>query len=94
MDETPLPPGTDGDDPILPPSPDTFRRVVFGQLSDPLVRPHPEPPEAAEDELTRAALSDPEASLAPTPSEEPTAWRWVILLAGAATALYILFGRP
>lgn len=79
------------EDPIVPPSPDTFRRVVFGQVAEPLVRPHPEPPEAAEDDLTFAALTDAEPADGP-PNDEPTAWRWVVLLAGAAVALYILFG--
>jgi hypothetical protein len=93
MDDTQLPHGTSlpEEDPVVPPSPDTFRRVVFGQVADPLVRPHPEAPEAEEDELTRAALMDSE-SAETEPSDEPTAWRWVVLLAGTALALYILFG--
>lgn len=75
------------------PAQDPFRRLVFGQLSDPLVPPHPEAPEALEDELTRAALSDPAAFEEPVPAEEATAWRWVVLLAGSAMALYLVFGR-
>lgn len=92
MQDAPHPP-EDQDDPIAPPTQDPFRRMVFGQLSDPLVRPHPEAPEAPEDELTRAALSDPAALSHPEPAEEATAWRWVVLLAGSAVALYLVFGR-
>jgi hypothetical protein len=79
-------------DPVLGGSQDSFRRVYFGQLSEPLVRPHPEPPEAEEDELTRAALGDPEAGLEHG-HDEPTAWRLVLIALVAAVALAIVFGR-
>lgn len=75
------------------PPPDTFREVLFGQVSEPLVPFHPESPEAEEDELTRAALSDPEAFHPELPNQEPTVWRWVVLLLVGAGALALVFGR-
>lgn len=69
---------------------DTFRKVYFGQLSDPLVPPHPAPPEAPEDELTRLALEDPQPT-EPPPSPSPTLWRLITLLAFAVLALGIVF---
>lgn len=44
----------------------------------------------AEDELTRAALSDPAAFDAPAPSG-PTAWRWITLFVIAILALAGIF---
>lgn len=86
----PLPPSEPED---LPPPENTFRRVYFGQLSEPLVPDHPEPPEAEEDELTRAALTDPDASELSRPHTEPTPWRWVVLVLLAAGSLWVLFAR-
>lgn len=79
-------------DPVTGGSQDSFKRVVFGQLAEPMVRPHPEPPEAEEDDLTRAALGDPEAGRE-TAHDEPTVWRMILIALVAATALAIVFGR-
>lgn len=85
-------PRPEDDDPNLPTlHQDGFRQVYFGQLSDPLVRAHPEPAEAEEDELTRAALSDPEAARVHHIHDHPTPWRVVFLLLVAAFALGIVF---
>lgn len=89
--EPPPGPGTEPD-PLPGPGKDSFRQVYFGQLSEPLVRDHPEPPEAEEDALTQAALGDPEAG-AERPREEPTLWRIVLIALVAAVALAIVFGR-
>lgn len=82
----------DPNDPVTGGAHDGFKKVMFGQLSEPMVRAHPEPPEAEEDELTRAALADPDAGL-DRQGTEPTAWRWVMILLVAAVALGIVFGR-
>ena len=74
--------------PPLPP--DTFRRVYFGQVVDPLVPPHPEPGETPEDELTRLALEDPMA-FEPPPRSGPTVWRLLALVAFAVISLAIVF---
>lgn len=79
-------------DPLTGGTQDGFRRVYFGQVSEPLVRPHPEPPEAEEDDLTRAAMGDPEAGRERS-HDEPTAWRMVLIALVAAIALAIVFGR-
>ena len=79
-----------GSEEELPPPVDSFHRVYFGQLSEPLVPPHPGPPEAQEDELTRQALEDPAAGLEPADSG-PTAWRVVALVLFAVGALAVVF---
>lgn len=72
---------------------DTFRKVYFGQISDPLF-PEPHPPvETREDELTRAALMDPSAGKAEAIDPGPTSWRWVFLLLLAVGALAIIFWK-
>lgn len=50
--------------------------------------PHP----AEEDELTRAALSDPDA-FAPPPAERASVWRGIFLVVLAVGALAVLFWR-
>lgn len=70
--------------------PETFRRVYLGQVIDPLVPPHPEPPESPEEELTRLALEDPLAQESP-PQGGPTLWRLLALIAFAVVALGIVF---
>jgi len=75
---------------VLHPS-DSFRRIYFGQISDPLI---PEPDEASatpDDELTRAALADPDAYRGEEIDPRPTSWRWVFLLLVAVVALGIVF---
>lgn len=87
-------PRPEDDDPNLPTlHQDGFRQVTFGQVADPLVRYHPDPPEADEDELTRAALSDPEAARVHHVHEHPTPWRVIFLVAVAAVALGVVFLR-
>lgn len=70
---------------------DTFRKIYLGQVSDPLIPSHPEPPESPEDELTRLALEDPQAS-EPSPGGGPTLWRLILLITFAVLALGIVFG--
>lgn len=94
----PLPPNEQ--DPASPPDregepapQDTFRKIYFGQLSDPLI---PEPQESSappEDELTRAALEDPDAYKGEEIDPRPTTWRWVFLLLLAVGSLAIVFRK-
>ncbi len=70
---------------------DTYRKVLFGEVADPLFPPHPGAPEAPEDELTQAALEDPEAAHLELPHPHPTLWRLVVLLVFAVVALACVF---
>ncbi len=79
-------------DSVVPPQ-DGFRKIYFGEIGDPLVPPHPEPPEAPEDELTQAALSDGARSYPEHTQPAPTAWRAVAMLLVGAFALAYLFLR-
>ena len=69
-----------------------WKPVVMGQLVDGLIPPHPEPPEAAEDELTQAALSDPEDVAYQEPDPRPTFWRVLVVVFIAVAALSVVFG--
>lgn len=82
-------PGLGGD----PPFQDGFRRVYLGQVSDPLIPPHPGSPEATEDELTAAALQDPATEIRDTPMLKPTLWRVVFLIVLAVLALAVVFWK-
>jgi hypothetical protein len=70
---------------------DTYRKVIFGEVADPLFPLHPGAPESTEDELTRAALEDPAVSALNVPNSEPTFWRFVALLVFAVAALAVVF---
>ncbi len=70
---------------------DTYRKVMFGEVADPLYPPHPGPPEAEEDELTRAAMSDPAAHNLNMSNPNPTAWRIITVFGVAVLALSIVF---
>jgi hypothetical protein len=99
--ETP-PIGPEPEEPYLGPAPgccpgdrDAWKLVYFGQISRDLVPFHPEPPEAPEDELTRAALSDPDSQTRGEPGHDtrPTLWRLLAVLAVAVIALGLVFWR-
>ncbi len=92
LDAEPLPQA----EPDLPPTqgPDgAWRRTAFGQIAEPLVPPHPEPPEAPEDELTQAALADPHGTIRDMPNTHPTFWRLVFLIVLCVGALAFVFWR-
>jgi hypothetical protein len=81
----PQPPATDKD---------AWKLVYFGQLSRDLVPYHPDPPEAPEDELTQAALSDPDGvTRGETETSGPTFWRVLAVVAIAIAALAMVFWR-
>jgi len=69
---------------------DTYRKVLFGEVADPLFPPHPGAPESSEDELTRAAMEDP-AGRVQASHAEPTFWRFITLLVFAVAALAVVF---
>jgi hypothetical protein len=68
-----------------------WKPVVMGQVSGDLVPPHPEPPEATEDELTLAALTDPADVSRQEAGTHPTVWRVLILILIAVAALSMVF---
>ena len=70
---------------------DTYRKVILGEVSDPLFPPHPGAPESSEDELTRAAMEDPAALAGEDGHAEPTVWRLIALLVFAVVALTVVF---
>ena len=72
---------------------DTYRKVMFGEVADPLFPPHPGDPEATNDELTRAALEDPAALEVEQGDPRPTLWRLVTILVFAMGALAVVFWR-
>lgn len=72
---------------------DTYRKVMFGEVSDPLFPPHPAPAEATEDDLTRAAMEDPAACEVEAPHANPTFWRVVVVLVVAIAALTLVFWK-
>jgi hypothetical protein len=64
----------------------------MGQASHDLLPPHPGPPEAPEDDLTREALEDPAAESREDEHTHPTLWRVVVLMLVALAALSVVFG--
>jgi len=79
---------------VLPKDRDAWKMVYFGQLSRDLVPYHPEPPEAPEDELTQAALTDPDSVTRGEPqSTAPTLWRVLTVVTVAIAALGLVFWR-
>ena len=97
--DDPRPGGAESPEPAgeLGPPPkdkDAWKLVYFGQISRDLVPYHPEPPEAPEDELTRAALEDPDNVHRGEPAPVgPTLWRVLAVFAIAVGALALVFWR-
>jgi len=78
----------------VPKDKDAWQVVYLGQLSRDLVPYHPDPPEAPEDELTEAALSDPDgATRGEAAPNGPTFWRALVMVAVAIIALTLVFWR-
>jgi len=73
---------------------DAWKVVYFGQLSRDLVPYHPDPPEAPEDELTQAALTDPDSvTRGEIDQAAPTFWRVLTVAAVAIVSLALVFWR-
>ena len=72
---------------------DSFHRIFFGQVEEPLF-PAPDPPsDLPEDDLTRAALNDPAAHTLDIQEAPPTLWRFVVLIIVVVVALAIVFWK-
>jgi hypothetical protein len=72
---------------------DGYRNVMFGQIADGLLPPHPGEPESPESDLSQAALSDPAASELERQNINPTPWRAIVVITLAAIALAIVFWK-
>ncbi len=72
---------------------DSFHRIIFGQVEEPLF-PAPNPPtDTPDDELTRAAMNDPAAHTLDIQETPPTLWRFLVLIALVVGALTIVFWK-
>ncbi len=72
---------------------DSFHRIIFGQVEEPLF-PAPNPPsDTPEDDLTRAALNDPAGRTVDIHDAAPTLWRFVVLIILVVVALAIVFWK-
>ena len=71
--------------------PEGWKPVILGQLAGELLPAHPDLPETTEDELTQAALSDPEGLGDHEPETAPTLWRLVMLILITVGTLSIVF---
>jgi hypothetical protein len=70
---------------------DSFRKVYLGQASDPIYPPCSCQGGVDEDELTRAALEDPDAVHQRPPHVQPGLWHLIFLAALAVFALGFIF---
>lgn len=72
---------------------DSFHRIFFGQVEEPLF-PAPNPPsDTPEDDLTRAALNDPAAHTINIHEGPLTLWRLMALVLLVVVALAIVFWK-
>jgi len=70
---------------------DSFHRIIFGQVEEPLFPAPNVPSDTPEDDLTRAALNDPAADTHDRHETPPTLWRLVVLIILVVVALAIVF---
>ena len=90
-DASPEPESTRDPAPV-PGDPEAWKLVYFGPLSRDLLPPHPGPAECQEDELTQAALTDPEsATRGEREQRGPTFWRALAVVALALASLAFIF---
>jgi hypothetical protein len=83
-----------GDEQPLDTHQDGFRKVYLGQVSDPVYPTCACSSELSEDELTRAALEDPDAVTERPTHTQPGLWHLIFLAALAVFALgFIFIGR-
>lgn len=87
--------GTEPEEPeILEVHPtDSFHRIIFGQVEEPLFPAPSAPSDTPEDDLTRAALNDPAGSTVDIHDTGPTLWRFVVLIVLVVGALAIVFWK-
>jgi len=72
---------------------DSFHRIIFGQVEEPLFPAPDAPSDMPEDDLTRAALNDPAAHTFDIDETPPTLWRLVLLIIVVVAALAIVFWK-
>lgn len=72
---------------------DSFHRIIFGQVEEPLFPAPNVPSDMPEDDLTRAALNDPAAHAFDIHDASPTLWRLVALIIVVVVALAIVFWK-
>ena len=72
---------------------DSFHRIIFGQVEEPLFPSPSAPSTMPEDDLTRAALSDPAAHTIDIHNTPPTLWRFVLLIIVVVAALALVFWK-
>ena len=72
---------------------DSFHRIIFGQVEEPLFPAPNIPSGTPEDDLTRAALNDPAAHTVDIQETPPTLWRLVVLIILVVVALAIVFWK-
>jgi len=100
MPSSPNSPDPEGADPQPPAdaplelgAQDSFRRIYFGQLSEPLIAEPRTPNPTPEDGRARAALGDPAGRDLEWVDPGPTSWRWIFLLALGIVALATVFWK-
>lgn len=91
----PLTPNAEPEEPeILAVHPqDSFHRIFFGQVEEPLFPPPNPPCDTPEDDLTRAALNDPAAHTLDIHDSPLTLWRLMALVILVVVALAIVFWK-
>ncbi len=72
---------------------DSFHRIFFGQVEEPLFPPPNPPCDTPEDDLTRAALNDPAAHTLDIHDSPLTLWRLMALVLLVVVALAIVFWK-
>jgi hypothetical protein len=72
---------------------DSFHRIIFGQVEEPLFPAPDTPVDTPEDDLTRAALNDPAGHTVDIQETPPTLWRLVVLILLVVVALAIVFWK-
>lgn len=69
---------------------DGFRKVLLGQVADPIFAPTRKPSGITDDELTAQSLADPRRWMRHHRHPAPALWRWLLLVAVGAIALSLL----
>lgn len=72
---------------------DSFHRIIFGQVEEPLFPAPDTRSDTPEDDLTRAALNDPAGHTIDIHETPPTLWRLVVLILVVVVALAIVFWK-
>jgi hypothetical protein len=93
--DIPVGPGVESEEPeVLDVHPqDSFHRIIFGQVEEPLFPAPNSPSDTPDDDLTRAALNDPAAHTIDIQETPPTLWRLVVLITLVVVVLAIVFWK-